>query len=268
MKGLRLLAVLAHPDDESLGMGGALAKYADEGVGTYLVTATRGERGRFGAEGKNAPPQVVGEVREVELRCAAEKLGLREVSFLDYVDGDLDQADPAEAISRIVSQIRRIRPQVVVTFGPEGGYGHPDHIAISQLTAASLVCAADQDFAAAGEPHRVQKLYYMAWPPSKWQIYQAAFRRLVSKVDGVDREASPWPEWALTTVINTRKYVAQVWRAIQCHKTQISIYSQLGELSESQHEELWGSQEFYRVFSSVNSGRRREEDLFEGLRQG
>ena len=96
---LKLMAVLAHPDDESLGIGGTLAKYADEGVETYLVTATRGERGRFGESGEKPSPDVVGRVREAELREAAGVLGVREVRFLDYYDGDLDQANVTEAVA-------------------------------------------------------------------------------------------------------------------------------------------------------------------------
>ena len=95
---LRLMAVLAHPDDESLGKGGALAKYAAEGVATYLVTATRGERGRFGDSKISPGPEIVGKTREAELLSAAAELGLREVKFLDYMDGALDKVDNAEAI--------------------------------------------------------------------------------------------------------------------------------------------------------------------------
>ena len=115
---LKLMAVLAHPDDESLGIGGTLAKYAGEGVETYLVTATRGERGRFGESGEKPPPDVVGRVREAELREAASVLGVREVNFLDYYDGDLDQVDVTEAVARIADHIRRVKPQVIITFGP------------------------------------------------------------------------------------------------------------------------------------------------------
>ena len=139
-KGIKLLAVLAHPDDESLGFGGTLAKYAAEGVETYLVTATRGERGRFGSLGKGGDPAEVGRVREAELRAAAAVLGIREVSILGYPDGAVDQVEATTAIRAVVSHIRRIRPDVVVTFGPEGAYGHPDHIAISQFTTAATVC--------------------------------------------------------------------------------------------------------------------------------
>src|SRR5215218_9097255 len=98
---LKLMCVLAHPDDESLGTGGTLARYAAEGVETYLLTATRGERGWFGAPDQNPGLAELGRIREAELRAAGRALGLREVAFLDYVDGDLDRADPAEAVARV-----------------------------------------------------------------------------------------------------------------------------------------------------------------------
>ena len=265
-KRLKLLAVLAHPDDESLGFGGTLARYATEGVDTYLVTATRGERGRFGSLGKGGDPAEVGRVREAELRAAAGVLGIREVSILNYPDGALDQVDAATAIRAVVSHIRRIQPAVVVTFGPEGAYGHPDHIAISQFTTAAAVCAADCAYADSLPPHRVRKLYFLAWRSSKWQAYQAALRKLTSMVDGVERQAAPWPDWAVTTEINTAASWQTVWEAVCCHQTQMSIYEKLGDLPDQQQEALWGSQEFYRAYSSVNGGRKPETDLFEGLR--
>jgi LmbE family N-acetylglucosaminyl deacetylase len=266
---LRLMCVLAHPDDESLGTGGALAKCAAEGVATYLLTATRGERGRFGDSQESPGPEIVGQVREAELLAAAQELGIREVSFLDYPDGALDTVDAAEAVAKIAGHLRRVRPQVVITFGPEGAYGHPDHIAISQLTTAAIVCAADPSFgprAAVAEPHRVSKLYFIAWSPGKWAAYQAALRKLVFTVDGEERQAVPWPDWAITTVVDTRQVWPTVWRAVSCHKTQMTIYRQLAELSEEHQRALWGTQEFYRAFSSVNGGRVQESDLFEGLR--
>jgi len=120
VKKLRLLGVMAHPDDESLGFGGALAKYAAEGVETFLVTATRGEAGRFGAAGKGHDAAEVGRVREAELRAAAAVLRVREVSVLGWPDGGVDRVPTANATAEIVSHIRRIRPDVVVTFGPAG----------------------------------------------------------------------------------------------------------------------------------------------------
>ena len=112
----RLMCVLAHPDDKSLGLGFTLAKYAAEGVEVSLVTATRGERGWSGKEEENPGLAELGRIRENELRCAAAKLGLHEVVFLDYIDGEVDQADPREAAEKIAAQIRRIRPQVVIAF--------------------------------------------------------------------------------------------------------------------------------------------------------
>ena len=104
---LRLLAVLAHPDDESLGVGGTLAKYASEGVETFLLTATRGESGRYRGhrddDGRHPGREALGKIRESELRAAAAVLGVRELSLLDYRDQELDRADPNEAVARIVS---------------------------------------------------------------------------------------------------------------------------------------------------------------------
>jgi LmbE family N-acetylglucosaminyl deacetylase len=266
------MAVLAHPDDESLGMGGTLAKYAAEGVETFLVTATRGESGRFRGHGpgdQHPGPDQLGRIREAELRAAAARLGVRDLTLLDYRDQQLDRADPREAVGHIVRQLRRARPQVVLTFAPDGGYGHPDHVAICQFTTAAVVAAADPDFVpdpAAGPPHAVAKLYYLAFPAAMVAAYQEAFRKLVSVVDGVEREATSWPEWAITTVIDTRELWPTVWEAISCHESQITAYERLKNLSPANHEALWGSQTFYRALSTVNGGRRRESDLFEGLR--
>lgn len=267
--GLRLMCILAHPDDESLGMGGTLARYAKEGIETFLVTATRGERGRFGDAAVRPALQVVGEMREAELRAAGTELGIREIHFLDYIDGDLDRADPIEAQRKIARFIRSFKPHVVVTFGPDGAYGHPDHIAISQLASAAVLVAADPGYAAgsgAEAPHRVSKFYYLAWSKPKWDAYQAAFKKLVVTVDGVERQASPWPEWAVTSVLETGDVWDTVWRAVCCHQTQMAIYGKLENLSAQHHRALWGTQEYYRVFSSVNGGRTIETDLFEGLR--
>lgn len=264
---LKLMAVLAHPDDESLGTGGTFVKYAREGIETYLVTATRGERGRYGNE-KHPGLEIAGKTREAELMAAAKELGIREVNFLDYIDGDLDKADPQEAIGKIVTHFRRVKPHVVITFGADGAYGHPDHIAISQFTSAAIVCAADPNYKSSGNEgsHRVQKLYYMAWPIEKWKVYQEAFRDLKTIVDGVERSVNPWPDWAVTTIIDTAAYWKTVWAAVSCHKTQIASYSGLDNLSAEHHRVIWGTQQFYRVFSLVNGGRKREQDLFEGLR--
>ena len=262
MNNLRLMAVLAHPDDESLGIGGTLAKYANEGVEVCLLTATRGDRGRY-RDYRFGDPQhpgasALGSIRERELRAAASVLGVRDVALLDYHDQELDRANPREAIAAIVEHLRRVHPDVIITFGPDGAYGHPDHIAISQLTTAAVV--------AAGDP-AISKLYYIAWPESTWAAYQSAFKKLTSMVDGVERQVVPWPDWEITTVIDTRQYCQTVWRAISSHESQMSAYTQLEHLSPQHRDAIWGVQSFYRVFSTVNSGRARETDLFEGIRR-
>jgi LmbE family N-acetylglucosaminyl deacetylase len=263
---LGLMAVFAHPDDESLGLGGTLARYAAEGIATYLVTATPGDRGRYYDNDIRPSDEEVGRVRAGELRAAASVLGVRDVTLLDYRDGRLDRAEPRQVIGRIAAAIRRHRPQVVVTFGADGAYGHPDHVAISQFTCAALTVAADSSAAVDGAAHRVSKLYFTAWPPRIWELYQSVFKKLVSVVDGVEREAQAWPEWMLTTRVDARSHWETAWRAIRCHETQMAIYQKLGDLTAEQHQELWGDQHFYRVYSAVNGGRQRETDLFEGLR--
>jgi LmbE family N-acetylglucosaminyl deacetylase len=194
-------------------------------------------------------------------------LGVREVTVLDYGDQHLDRANPRAAVGDIASHLRRVRPDVVLTFGPDGAYGHPDHVAICQFTTAAIVAAADHTLAfdAPRPPHSVSKLYYIAWPESTWAAYQAAFKKLTSTVDGAERQASPWPDWAITTMIDTSDYWSTVWRAVSCHESQIVTYHRLKELSEDHHRALWGRQSFYRAFSTVNGGRSRESDLFEGI---
>jgi len=262
MRTRTLLAVLAHPDDESLGVGGTLARYSREGAEVFLLTATRGERGRNGESRDTSPPELAA-LREAELLAASRVLGLSEVRLLDYPDGALDRVNPRAAVAAIAAHIRRIRPHVVLTFGPEGAYGHPDHIAISQLTTAAVQFAAGSAHAV---PHQVSKLYYIAWTKSKWDAYQAALKKLTAKVDGVERHTTPWADWAVTTVIDTDTYWPVVWRAVSCHRTQMSIYRNLEQLPETHHRALWGSQEFYRAFSLVNGGRELETDVFAGLR--
>jgi LmbE family N-acetylglucosaminyl deacetylase len=265
---LRLLAVLAHPDDESLGLGGVLAKYAAEGVEVSLVTATRGEKGRY-HEHRDGPghpgPRRLGEIREAELRAAAEILGIRDVAILGHPDGALDQVDPREIVAVLAGHIRRVRPHVVITFPPDGAYGHPDHIAICQFATAAVLASANPAFDG-GPAHAVSKLYYFVNSEARMEAYQAAFKKLTSTVDGVERHPHPWPEWEITTLIETRAHTETVWKAVFCHESQISVFDKLRTLPPEHHEALWGVQEFYRAMSTVNGGRRRETDLFEGLR--
>jgi LmbE family N-acetylglucosaminyl deacetylase len=265
---LKLLYILAHPDDESLGLGGILAKYGAEGIETYLVTATRGELGWFGPPEENPGPTELGQIREGELKEAARVLGIREVNILNYRDGELDKADQSLLTQELVEHIRRIKPHVVVTFDHNGVYGHPDHIAATRAATAATVAAAAADFEDPRglSPHAVSKLYYFALTDEVREAYEEAFGELVMKIDGVERRAVPWPHWTISTWIDTSAHWETVWEAIKCHYSQLPGYQKLLNLSEDYHRALWGQITLHRVYSLV-SAPDKEDDIFAGLRR-
>ena len=266
---LKLLAVFPHPDDETMGLGSTFARYSAEGMETYLVCATRGERGWYESEGPDPGWERVARIREAELRCAAAHLGLREVNFLDYIDGDVDQAHPPEIIGKIVTHLRRIKPDVVVTFPPDGNYGHPDHIALSQFTAAALVCAADSSYVDVQKrsPHRVSKLYYMVDSAEVVSAANEVFGGIQMEVDGMIRGQVGWEAWQITTRLDNLQYLESVQKAIRCHKSQLPGYGPIGGWSVEELGTIFRLGTFYRAFSLVNGGRKVETDLFEGLRE-
>jgi len=263
----RLLSVLAHPDDESLALGGVLARYADEGVETYLITATSGDRGWPGDAQEHPGLQQLARIREAELRAAAKILGIHDLRLLRSPDGGLATADATELIARIAQAVRQIRPQVVVTFGPDGATGHPDHIAISQLTTSALLCAADSAYRTSEDEkaHRVAKLYFLAPTRARLDSYDRTFGDSAMTVDGLRRDVPGWPEWSVNAGISTRRYTQQVWRAIRCHHSQLPQFDALAELPAAMEVLLGDVTTFYRVFSLVNSAQ-HEIDLFAGLR--
>ena len=258
----KILAVLAHPDDETLGFGGTLARYADLDFETHLICATRGQRGWFGTPDDYPGATALGLIRERELMRAAQVLNLKSVRLLDFMDGDLNQAEPKTIISQIAAQIRRIRPQIVLTFDPYGVYGHPDHIAIAQFTTAAIVEAAGSSQANGMPPHRVDTLYYRVMTSAELAAYQSAFGDLVMTIEGVERRAAPWPEWAVSTRIDTGNYVAQVWEAVRAHCSQLPGYERLMALSAEEQHAIFGTQTFYRAFSFSTGGRKQETELF------
>ena len=170
-----LLSVLAHPDDESFGMGGTLAKYAQEGVEVHLICATRGEAGEVDPEYMEGFSSVA-QVRESELHCAVEQLGITAVHLLDYRDsgmaGSAQNNHPEALINapsnrvaeQIAEYIRQIKPQVILTFDPIGGYRHPDHMFIQQAATQAFHLAGNQDFKSFFPPYQPEKLFYHTIP--------------------------------------------------------------------------------------------------------
>jgi LmbE family N-acetylglucosaminyl deacetylase len=262
---LKMLCVLAHPDDESLGLGGVLAKYGSEGVQTYVITATRGELGWFGQPEDNPGPQRLGQIREGELRDAARVLEVKELMLLDYHDGALHEADQQVLTRQIVEQIRRIQPDVIVTFDQNGVYGHPDHIAATRAATAAAIAAADPEYQGSTlPPHAVPKFYYFAWTKEVQEAYERAFGDLIMQIEGVERRAVPWPHWTISTWIDTSAYWDCVWAAIKCHRSQLPGYQKLLDLPDEYHQALWGRLTFHRVYSLVPAPD-HEDDLFAGL---
>ena len=264
---LKLMAVLAHPDDETLGFGGVFARYGQEGIETSLVVASRGQRGWQGPEDENPGLEALGKIREVELAAAAEALGIRHVRHLDLIDGEIHLADPVDMALKIAAHIRDIRPHVIVTFDPRGAYGHPDHIAVSQFALAGTVMAADPaESRLDGAPHGVRKFYYRVWTPEENEVYAQVFGDLSLDVDGITRRFAPWEDWAITTRIDTEDHWKIAWEAVQQHRSQVPSLEKLAAVSDEVKIAVFGCEGYYRAFSTVNGGSEREEDLFEGLR--
>jgi N-acetyl-1-D-myo-inositol-2-amino-2-deoxy-alpha-D-glucopyranoside deacetylase len=283
---LTLMAVFAHPDDESFGSGGSLARYgADPDVRVVLVCATRGEAGEI-ADPSLATPEHLGEVRERELRCACQELGIDALHFLGYRDsgmagtpenlepGALAMADFDQVVGKIVAHIRRERPDVVVTFDETGGYGHPDHIAIHYHTKAAFAAAADPEQYASQlvdglQPHQAQKLYFTAIP-------RRFFRDALAKMEelGMEIPASyqqrldqpiGLPDEACTTDVNVQEFWDVKQAAVQCHATQLNPDSIFAMLPPEIMRELQTWECFQLAESYVGDDEGRH-DLFAGLR--
>ncbi|MCX6026102.1 MAG: PIG-L family deacetylase [Chloroflexi bacterium] len=275
----RLLAVLAHPDDETFGTGGTLALYARLGVGVHLACATAGEVGE-------APPDLkgfasVGEMRKSELRCAAQTLGLTQVHFLGYRDSGMPgspdnhhpqalAAAPAEQVARqVAALIRRIRPQVVITFDPIGGYRHPDHIAIHNATVAAFRMAGDDKLPLEGLPaFAPQKLYF--------HTFGRGFLRLAVRVlplfgrdphhfgknGDIDLTSLAGVDFPVHASVSIRRVMKLKEEASACHSSQ-GGGRMLGPLAFLQRW-LGANEHYMRAVPAPVAGH-RERDLFEGV---
>ena len=234
-----LLAVFAHPDDETFGGGGLLARYAAEGVRVSMVCATRGEVGEI-SDPSLATRENLGEVRERELRDACRVLGIEEPIILGYRDSGMagtsdnanprafSQADQEEVVEKVVEIIRREQPDVVVTFDPNGGYGHPDHIRIHQATLEAFSAAGDparfpHQISFGLAPHQPVRLYYVAFPRSMTRDLIDAMKAadIQSDFTTMDPEQFGVPDEELTTVLDVGAYAEIKERAARCHRTQI-----------------------------------------------
>ncbi len=272
MDDLTLMAVFAHPDDEAFGTGGTLTKYAAEGIDVYLVTATRGEAGQI-AEPDLATPANLPAVREHELRCACEIYGIHPPRFMDYVDGQLPIVHQGQAVGKLVRLIRELQPQVLVTFGPDGIYGHYDHIAVHRWATIAVYMAADPDCfpdPEVCEPYQVSKLYHRALPEEQVAaIGQLAGGRQPPAVmmDGVPFFFVGRPRHEITTVIDVSDYARTKLDGIRCHATQVGRHNRFADTPDEVLREEWFRQEtFVLAHSTVGRPEGIETDLFEGLR--
>ena len=280
---LTLLACLAHPDDETFGMGGTLALYARRGVSVHLVCGTRGDVGEVDPELLKGFGSIA-ERRESELRCAAEILGLQGVHFLGYRDsgmpGSEDNTHPNalaaqpvdEVAAKVAHTIRLLKPQVVVTHDPIGGYKHPDHIAMHNATRRAFSLAADPAFAGDLPPWQPTKLYYQTMPKTFFRLavrLAPLFRidpRHFGRNGDIDLlsliEEGDFPTHARIDCRSVRLIRDE---ATACHSSQLGGggMPRSGPLALLRRY-LGLTETFMRAYPAPE-GRLRERDLFEGV---
>lgn len=276
----RMLAVFAHPDDESFGPGGTLALYSWAGAAVHLVCTTGGEAGTIDAQflERYGSPRAV---RTAELQCAARHLGLAEVELLGYRDSGmagtpdnqhpqaLVQAPLPQLTAQIVHAMRRVRPHVVLTFDPIGGYRHPDHIATHEATVAAFRLAGDAGFADALPPYQPQKLYYVVFPRALLRLFVQVMPllgkdpRRFGRNQDVDLTRLVDTTFPVHARIDYRRVERQRHAAVQCHASQIVsptlTQSVIGSLSRL----MAGGETFMQAVPAP--GKRIERDLFAGV---
>ena len=276
-----ILVVLAHPDDETFGMGGTLALYAKQGVEIHLVCATRGEVGEV-PEGMMEGYASVGDLREHELMQAAEILGLTQVHFLGYRDsgmpGSIDNihpkalaaADLDKVTGEVVHFIRLLKPQVVLTFDPIGGYRHPDHIAIQRATEKAFYAAGDAaQYAGDLLAFRPQKLYFHTMPKGTLR-FGIFIMRLMGKDPhkfgrngDIDLASIAEVSFPTNAVINYYSVAEVRNKAAACHAsqggTQITSGGLIGRIRS-----MVGAKDLF-MMAYPTPDKHIEHDLFEGI---
>ncbi len=280
-----LLAVLAHPDDESFGTGGTLALYARQGVEVHLVCATRGEAGDMDPDCLDGFASIA-ERRVSELRCAAGILGLSGVHFLDYRDsgmpGSPDNQHPQalvnapldEVAGHIVHYIRVLKPQIVITFDPIGGYKHPDHIAIHNATVKAFQLAGDAAYPGPSDlpPYSPQKLYYHVMPKRVMRLVVRLLplfgrdpRRFGRNGDIDLRDLVESGDFPVHASIDYRGVQEQRDAAAACHASQLGGGPPIRGIIAWVWRLLGGKEQYMRAFPPVE-GKLREKDLFVNIR--
>lgn len=277
----RLLAVLAHPDDESFGPGGTLALYAHRGAEVHLACATRGEVGTVAEERLRGYTDIA-DLREHELRCAAQHLRLAGVHFMGYRDsgmpGSPDNVHPQalaaapldEVAARLTRLLRSLRPQVVITFDPIGGYRHPDHIAIQRATVTAFDAAGDAGRYPDGlPPYRPQKLYFHTFGR---RFLRLAVRMLplvgrdprrFGRNGDIDLAEIAAQDFPLHAHIRFAEVAEAKARASACHASQGGPPT--GGLMGLAFRLAGGEETFMRAYPPAPP-HLRERDLFEGVR--
>ena len=280
---LSLLGAYAHPDDEQ-GVSGLMAKYARRGVEVTLVCGTRGEVGEI-APGVDATPATLSQVRENELRCAAEKIGIHNLYFLDYRDsgmmdtGDnndsrnLWQANLFEVAGKLVNVIRKHKPQVILTFDASGGYGHPDHIKMHQAALMAYWVAGDaraypEQLKDGLQPWTLSKLYWTAFPRSRFQKYAEMAEKAEVEIPTPMKEflKRALPDEVITTRIQVADLVDLKLDALRCHASQMSPNSFWNKIPQEIRREGLKVETLIRAESRVKPIEGVEEDLFAGIK--
>ncbi|MBN2386644.1 MAG: PIG-L family deacetylase [Anaerolineales bacterium] len=273
-----LLAVLAHPDDESFGMGGTLALYANRGVDVHLVCATRGEVGAADEEHLKGFASIA-EMRESELRCAAGILGLKGVYFLGYRDSGMPGSESnghpdaqinhsvGEVAGRVVGYLRELKPDVVLTFDPIGGYRHPDHIHIHQATVLAFERADDPGFhPEAGKPFCPRALYFHTMPHVFIKVAVQVLRltgkdpRRWGQNGDIDLVAIAEVDFPTHARIDIRPVLEKKEQASACHSSQGGGGMRRG-LTGIFTRMFSGYETFMRAFPAPQAGERRVDDL-------
>jgi N-acetyl-1-D-myo-inositol-2-amino-2-deoxy-alpha-D-glucopyranoside deacetylase len=289
----RMLLVHAHPDDETIGTGATMAKYAAGGALVTLVTCTLGEEGEIlepGLEHLAADKDdALGQHRIGELAAAMEALGVRDHRFLGgpgrWRDSGMMgtpandrpdcfwQADLDEAVRELVAVVRETRPQVVITYDDNGGYGHPDHIQAHRVATAAFDKAGDPSYAPdLGIPWQPAKLYHSAIPKS---FIQAGIDHLKESgeheffgVDSADDLPFGVPDEIITTEIDARDWLEHKTAAMRAHRTQIAVDGPFFALSNNVGQKAFGVEHYVLARGEVGSTagpQGREDDLFAGL---